>query len=207
MEENLDWRKNNEAYQRNRRRRIRNVLIIAAVIVGFALLAAVQHFEDNGYKQEIDEYYSFLNRSDFDWLNETSVVSPVINKKFAEFGWGAGDSDTIGVGKWLELTSLEEKYGGFGVQYRIISKKRLGKDELEEYSRVNKNLGGFVKGYRIKVSEHFSGDRDELVKQELLLFKTEDGSWKLISERQVEVYITSLKEAADELKAEVEADL
>ncbi|SDA14494.1 hypothetical protein SAMN02910447_00852 [Ruminococcus sp. YE71] len=206
MEENLDWRKDNEAYQRNRRRRIRNVLILAAVIVGFALLAAVQHFEDNGYKQEIDNYYSFLNSGNTVWLTESHAVSPDINQKLTEAGWETEDiANYVLVVNWQETLSLKKQYGDFGVQYRIISKKRLGKDELEKYGSVNTQLGGFVKGYRVKVSEHFSGDKDELVKQELLLFKTEDGSWKLLPERLEGLYLSTWEEIND--GQEEEADI
>ena len=187
MEENTNWKENNEAFQRNRRRRIRTGIVLALLAAAFAVLGIMNKLEEDkrGYTAALDTYYHGLYEG-------SDMPNMLSDKEITQEGKVLlGNIDYDSLQKILlqkECEQLSDKYGeDFSVQYRITSVERFTDEELNTLRENSMITPDIEKAYHLKVSEHIVGSKaDGYEKQEITVLYTELG-WGLSSERRMKI--------------------
>ncbi|SDA14501.1 hypothetical protein SAMN02910447_00853 [Ruminococcus sp. YE71] len=182
MEENNEWRENNEAFKRNRRRK---VITIAAVVSAAAvlILLIVMYALDadkRAYTAGLDGYYKTLNEGSAEAAKFHDQEVTQGGRAFLDGAGYASVNDWYRAIQRYEIEQLSGKYGeGFTVQYRIISSEKLTEEELEELHSKSVATVGYVRAYRLTVKEHFVGDKDDgYEEQTIIAIKNDEDGWQ-----------------------------
>ncbi len=179
QEQNNDWIQNNEAYQKNRHRKIK-LSIIAAVSAAVLLLLVVIYVLDTdrrNYTKGIESYYETLNsRSSVSYSKQETTQG---GQAFLDARGYSDPSEWYRAIQQYETEQLSEKYGDdFTVQYRIVSTEKLNDEELEKVRSRTISSDEYLKAYRLTVKEHFVGSRDDgYNEQEIIAIKTDKKHW------------------------------